>query len=225
MPPADTANAADTVASIIRRRKTEKVLGDVDTPTTISAEAATRNRELVLDAVETAGWAPFHYARGVDGLAEPWRAYVLWHEQAHEVARFLRDDLGATNKEPALAAGCSALILVTWLPEFGDEASREASPLDRDKQQMRDEEHLAAAAAMVQNLLLMLTAQGMGTYWSTGSKLRGPEVFSRLGVGAGERLLAAVFVDYPEAATPDAQRIPGAHREKRSREWIREVDL
>ena len=51
---------------------------------------------------------------------------------------------------------------------------------------------------MVQNLLLALTAKGMGNYWSSGGKLRERAAFNYLSIPQLERLLAAVFVEYPE---------------------------
>jgi len=129
------------------------------------------------------------------------------------------------RKEPRLAAACSALVLVTWLPEFYDIDSQQASKLDREAQIARDEEHLAAASAMVQNLLLMLTAHGMGNYWSSGGKLRGPEMFDYLGIPQQERLLAAVFIEYPEMMDDSKERKAGSQRNNRSDKWIREVTL
>ncbi|MEM6655727.1 MAG: nitroreductase family protein, partial [Planctomycetota bacterium] len=170
---------AEVVEAVMRRRKTEKVLGDVDAAAGAPAEVDEEHRAAVLESIEAAGWAPFHYARNVGGIAEPWRAHVLWGKETHALAHFLRDELGATTKEPNLAAACDSLVLVTWLPEFYDPAAQEVSTIPRDKQITRDEEHLAAASAMVQNLLLMLTAHGMGTYWSSGGKLREPETMRR----------------------------------------------
>lgn len=221
----DRTSDAAIVEAVVHARKTEKVLGDVDTITPIPDDVAARHRVTVLRAIETAGWAPFHYPRNVDGIAEPWRAHVLWHGQAQRAARHMRDALQAKTKEPSLAAGCHALVLVTWLPEFRDAEARSASSLPPDRQSQRDDEHLAATGAMVQNLLLVLTAHGMGTYWSSGGQLRGPAMAGYLGIPENERLLAAVFVAYPEVPVEDAQRIPGAHREKRSGAWIREVTL
>ncbi len=90
---------------------------------------------------------------------------------------------------------------------------------------MRDEEHLAAASAMVQNLLLILTAHGMGTYWSSGGRLRKPEVFEWLGIPVAERFLAGVFIEYPEMMGQAKERKPGSHRDKRSLAWIRHVEI
>ncbi|QDT92685.1 nitroreductase family protein [Gimesia algae] len=215
----------ETVETIIRARRTEKVLCDIESIRPVPADVAERNREIVLQAIQTAGWAPFHYPRKVDGLAEPWRAHVLWHEEAKQAAIYLRDELHVTSKGPRLAAACSALVLVTWLPEFYDLESQQTSKIDRETQLARDEEHLAAASAMVQNLLLMLTAHGMGNYWSSGGKLRGPEMFNYLGIPEQERLLAAVFIEYPEMMDDSKERKAGSLRNDRSDQWIREVTL
>lgn len=215
----------ETVETIIRTRKTEKVLCDIEAHRPVPADIAERNREIVLDAIKTAGWAPFDYPRKVDDLAEPWRAHVLWHEQAKQAAIYLRDELNVTSKEPRLAAACSALVIVTWLPECSAADVQQDAKVERETLLARDEEHLAAASAMVQNLLLMLTAHGMGNYWSSGGKLKGPEMFNYLGIPEQERLLAAVFVEYPEMKDDSKERKPGSLRNDRSDQWIREVTL
>ena len=216
---------AATVADVIRRRKTEKVLCDVDEHTPVPADIAAAHKPAVLASLETAGWAPFHFPRQPNAIAEPWRAHVVWPEDLGKLAHFLRDDLGLTSKEPSLVAGASALILITWLPEFDDEQAAASSNLDADKRRLRDEEHLAAASAMVQNLLLMLTAHGMGTYWSSGGQLRGAAAFDYLGIPNTERLLAAVFIEYPEMMSDTKGRKPGALRDKRGTDWIREAAI
>lgn len=221
----DDTTIPETIEDIIRSRKTEKVLCDVEERKLIPAEVARRNQEVVLQSIKTAGWAPFHFPRKVDGIAEPWRAHVLWHDDVKKAATYLRDELNVTTKEPRLAAGCSALVLVTWLPEFYDLESQSASKLDREDQLKRDEEHLAAASAMVQNLLLMLTAHGMGTYWSSGGKFRGSEMFAYLGIPNHERLLAAVFIEYPEMMDDSKERKAGSQRNNRCEEWVREVSI
>lgn len=101
----------ETMENIIRNRKTEKVLCDIEAHQPVPAELAERNRELLLQSIKTAGWAPFHYPRKVDGVAEPWRAHVVWHEDAKQAALYLRDELNVTSKAPRLAAGCSAFVL------------------------------------------------------------------------------------------------------------------
>ena len=216
---------AAIIEKIIRDRKTEKVLSELKDYQPVPEAIATRNNEVVLQAIKTAGWAPFHYARQVEGMAEPWRAHVLWDKEAYKAAVHMQTELGVTTKEPKLALGCSALVIVTWLPEFYDEAIQVASKLPRETQIARDEEHLAAASCMVQNLMLILTGHGMGTYWSSGGKFRGTEMFDYLGIPANERFLAGIFIEYPEMMSDTKFRKPGAQRNNRSESWIREISL
>ncbi|MEO1370594.1 MAG: nitroreductase family protein, partial [Acidobacteriota bacterium] len=159
------------------------------------------------------------YALGEDDLAEPWRAHVFWHGDCQSLAPKLTEwfpDLNPQSKILQMLNACGALVIVNWLPQFYDLEERSPAKV------AQDEEHLAAASSMVQNLLLMLTAHGMGTYWSSGGKLRTPEFFEQVGIPTRERLLAAVFVEYPETLGEDRPRIPGKHRDKRSLGWIRE---
>ncbi|MEM9777342.1 MAG: nitroreductase family protein [Chloroflexota bacterium] len=210
------------VAAAIMERKTLKVLGSTSDLAQISPESAAKNNKIVLDSLKVAGWAPFHYARGVDDLAEPWRAHVLWHKESQSLAPKLSEwfqGMSPSNKLSKMMQACGALVLVTWLPQFyGAEEKTE-------KQFSMDEEHLMAASAMVQNLLVLLTAHGMGTYWSSGGKLGSDFFFEQLGIPTSERLVAAVFVEYPDTLEDDRERIPGKHRESRSNEWIKQISL
>lgn len=214
------ASRVALIDETIRRRQTFKVLGDSTCPRAIAGAVAERNRPQVLEALRTAGWAPFHYDRGVDGQAEPWRAYLLWHERCRELAASFADwfpEAGATNKLPRMLAACGALALVTWLPQYREADSPTAA------QQAVDDEHLAATAALVQNFLLALTARGMGTYWSSGGQLGSSVCFQRLGIPGGERLLAAVFIEFPEMQMESFERQPGKLREARGDSWMREI--
>ena len=213
----------DTLQSVIKTRRTMKVLAQLGGPVEILPEICEKNRPLVLDAIRDAGWAPFHYARNLDSIAEPWRFHVLWHPACQKIAGNFFDwfpDSKPNNKLPAMLSGCGALVVVTWLPQPGLSESAE-------KSQQINEEHLAATAAATQNLLLLLTALGMGTYWSSGGQFRSPAMFDRLGIRAAERLLAAIFVEFPETINSPLERLPGKHRSNRSNaeKWMRVVDV
>lgn len=227
---------AEILAKLIRDRITLKVLQDTESPVNISAEVAAVNDAKVLAAVRSAGWAPFHYNRAVDGIAEPWRAHILWHQQCQHVAREFHnwfDDVKPNNKLPMMLSACGALVLVTWIPQFGgtDQGSSTKAlskeKLTKEKQLQVDEEHLAATAAMVQNLTLILTAEAMGTYWSSGGQFRTPAMFEKLGISTSQRLLAALFVEYPETTGEPKERLAGKQRNNRSpdAQWLREIEL
>ncbi len=204
----------DDLYRVVRERRTVKVLGTVDEPTVVPTEVAMIRDAQVREAVLAAGMAPFHYPRSKE-IAEPWRAYHLWNEQTNALATYLSEELGDKTKIPQLCAACSALVLITWLPEFPG--------AEEEKQRVIEEEHIAATSAMTQNLLLLLTGHGMGNYWSSGGVLRTPAFFDHLGISTGERLMGAIFIEYPEMSDDGHVRKAGALREKRSTEWVRDL--
>ena len=199
---------ADAVDQTIRARHTVKVLADGPAP-------ARDRRALVEALVETAGWAPFHRPaaaghRGVLPSPVPWRFYVL----DAAACRALREALGeAGSKVAGLLAAADALVQVTWLPDppgadpaagaTADPAAGATTGLFEPT--LANMEHVAAAGAAVQNLLLAATAHGLPTFWSSGGGvLRSPDVFARLGIPAGETLLGSVFL-FPEDTPVEAR--------------------
>ena len=210
------------VSEVIRDRRTAKVLVKPSQSVLHPHDDCVRLNQLVLNAVQDAGFAPFHYDRNENGIAEPWRFYILWQGEC----RYLGENLGRwfsdvkpNNKLPAMLSACGCLVLVYWLPQF------ENGPKE-GKQLQVDEEHLAATAAATQNLLLSLTASALKTYWSSGGFFRSNEMKYRLGIPVKERLLSAVFVDYG-AEQNAVETISGKQHDVRStyEKWTRELTL
>lgn len=219
------------IANVIQARATFKVIAPPEAAVQFSAAEREPLDQLVDASIKQAGWAPFHYDRGSDGIAEPWRVDWLKQDACRHVAGNMADwfpDLKPNNKLTGMLSACGSLILVSWLPQFEGAI---AGNTERAAQRQTDEEHLAATAAYVQNLLLLLTAQGLGTYWSSGGQFREETMFSQLGLQHSGRLLAAVFVDYtPKISaqgTEQLERIPGKHRDRRSptHAWLSEIQI
>ena len=213
-------NQPEVIEEIIRLRKTEKVFASLKDRPSVPKELEAHYKPIIESSLVTAGWAPFHFPRGIDGIAEPWRAHILWNTQTRALSTYLSEELRLTSKEPQLTAACSALVIINWLPEKAPESLGQCET----PTMVRNEEHIAATSAMVQNFLLCLTAHNIGNYWSSGGQLRSPQVFAHLGIPEKERLLAAVFIEYPEMKNEvraQTTRKPGAHRLKRSQDWIR----
>lgn len=218
----ETELAIESVRSAIRARQTFKVLGEVESPVTLSDTQA--DEEFVRLAIADAGWAPFHYDRNVDGIAEPWRCHVLWHSECRKVAEAMPlwfSDMKPTNKLPAMLSACGALVLVNWIPQTTKEIS------DPEKLQSVNEEHLAATSAMVQNLLLICTAGGYGTYWSSGGQFKSATMFEKLSIPVDQKLAAAVFIEFPQTQRQALERLEGKNRSKRLPydRWTQEVQL
>lgn len=218
-------NDAELLAKIIRARKTEKILSELDQTTAITDASHQDKQQHILDALATAGWAPFHYPRNIDDIAEPWRAHIVWQPQAQKAAQHMVEQLGITTKEPKLTAACDALVLITWLPEFDHPEPCSFSQIQSEKIIARNHEHIAAGSAMVQNFLLMLTAHNMANYWSSGGCLGGDAMFEYFKITPQERLLAAVFIEFAGDADSNTakERKAGAHRDRRGTDWIKLV--
>lgn len=206
------------VDSVIRSRETHKVFADPAAPPPIPTELI----ESVWASLDVAKWAPFHYPSHAMHHGEltspvPWRFHVLDHvccrkliERLDEMSKAASDPALASvmnGKIPAMLAAAGALVLVTWLPHptKEDEASEKLAQMN--------EEHLMAAAAATQTLLLAMTARGLRTYWSSGGALASRPVFDELGIGAAERFAAAVFV-WP-APFEGEESVPGKLRDAR----------
>ena len=217
------------VSDVIRERRTWKVLADPDNPIRFDSSRKSTCDQLVMTSIETASWAPFHYDRNESGMAEPWRVDVLTTETCRCIATQFSTwfaDIKASNKLPAMLSACGSLVLVSWLPQFDETSGDQTTPVENQRQV--DEEHLAATAAYVQNLLLILTAAGMGTYWSSGGQFRTNRMKQKLGIQHSGKLLAAVFVDYSENPASDSlERLPGKHRDRRDQDqsWCNTIEI
>lgn len=216
-----------TVIRVVQQRRTFKVMGDVEGPVQIDSQTAQKNRTIVLESVKAADSAPFHYDRQCDNVPQPWRVNILWHQSCQKVAsNFYQwfDDVKPGNKLPSMLSACGACVLVSWLPQFDGAGDEEIA---KSKQIQIDQEHLAAASAYVQNLMLLLTAANMGTYWSSGGQFRTREMMDRLSMSAPRQLLAAVFVEFPETNGDATQRVPGKLADARANleHWMDVVQL
>lgn len=209
---------AGIVDGVIRARRTVKVLADEAFP-------AADVRSVVEELAAVAGWAPFHRVAArvhTDGALTsivPWRFYLV----DADGCRALRDALlarGDRSKVPRMLAAATALVQATWLPN--PPKGEHTGLFEATEENM---EHVAAAGAAVQSLLLAATARGIPNYWASGGALRGPEAFRWMGIPAGEILLGSLFL-FP-AQTRGAELSPGSHRDRRGApsDWSRWVRL
>lgn len=204
----------------IRSRKTEKVLA-------VDAFPVTDIAGTVDELIALAGLAPFHRAcdeshrqSELDGI-EPWRFYVLHATECRQLApRLTQENAG---KIPAMLASADALILATWLPHPGEPIPMGDEP--GFAMSLTNVEHIAAASAAIQNMLLAATARNIRNYWSSGGVLRSAEIFSQLSIPSNQILLGAIFL-FPEQIG-DAELATSKLRQLRTtpEHWSRRVTL
>ncbi len=223
------------VDHVIRERKTAKVLRDRHDCAPLPEDLQTNLHTTLQALIELAGWAPFHkladkqlHRQGTMQSIVPWRFHVLEKPACCQLVNELQvqaeqfpDSIWSRawdSKIPQLLAGSSALILATWLP---DPSSVEGMP----ELTINNMEHIAAASAAVQNLLLASEARGLHTYWGSGGILRSKEIFEYLQISTHEILLGAIFITSPEVDARETQ--PGSLRNQRGTpaDWSRWVEL
>ena len=180
------------IAQIMRKRQTSKVLGDIDRP----LEPTGLDSDEIDQWLEAAGNAPFHYQaerihREKLSSQVPWRMYKLDANACRGVLLELKQSTPEAGKILNMLAACDALLLATWTPDSCDDDQMMFEGTERNM------EHIAAASAAVQNLMLMATDAGYRTYWSSGGVLRADDIFNRFDIPLCEILLGAIFI-YPQ---------------------------
>lgn len=181
------------VDQVISSRRTRKVLGHLHHPASIPHGFT----EQVEQAIKIAGWAPFHYPahrehrnHTLDSIV-PWRFYALDQTMCLTLAeQLLAQHIGNTHENSGIIrmlSAAGAMVMCTWLPEP-----------DANPQALHwNDEHLAAASAAIQNLLLASEARNIQTYWSSGGALNTPECFRLCGIPTTQRFLGAIFMFPP----------------------------
>lgn len=229
--------------AIIRGRRTAKLLRSTDTRAAAPSPPTDADRATLRSMIDTAGFAPFHkraheatHRSGALDSPVPWRFHLLEYETCGALLERLRALSEANpgskwsrawgSKIPELLGATGALVQVTWLPDPPREPDAAVTPgaaasLPSDN----DVEHIAAASASVQNLLLLAEDRGWSSYWSSGGILRDPEVFDLLGIGREQRLLGAILLSPPDA--PHDRLVPGGLHDQRgvTNAWARVVQL
>ncbi len=208
----------EIVLSILEKlqaRRTYKVIGDLDAP----VENTMLAKEQIDTIMSASANAPFHYAcdrihKNDLTCSVPWRAYKLGSTDSNTLKDFLiaQDD---KTKVPNMLAAAEFLFQVTWLPDEGTIVNRDAGKDEVAFQgTLRNMEHIAAASAFIQSLLLSGEAQGFKTYWSSGGALKSEKVFDFLKIPHSELLLGSVFF-FPDK-NENAEVKPGAMKDARS---------
>lgn len=153
-------------------------------------------RELLLDAVEVARWAPNHK------LTEPWHFYLLGEETIEQV-RQLIVEIKAAGENEKNRAGIRARLeaIPNWFA-----VTCSVSP----DNPVRQQEDYAACACAVQNLSLYLWQAGIGIKWTSGKVIRDDRFYRLLDINRDEEIVTGLFwCGYPaHDPTPQKRRSP-----------------
>lgn len=171
-----------TVSALLRHRRSIKP-ADMD-------PARTVDRELLLQVIEDATWAPNH------GLTEPWRFQVFTGESRARLAaelqkayhegtppeEFREDKMRKMGENPLLAP-----VVIACVMERNGGGGK-----------IPELEEIEAVACALQNLQISATAAGLGGYWSSPPVLDAPAFRQWLALRAEDRCLGLVYLGWPK---------------------------
>ncbi|WP_010136287.1 nitroreductase family protein [Ochrovirga pacifica] len=183
----------------IKNRRTQKVLADN------VWEVSTNQKELkntVDELLDLASCAPYHYKSDLKHQSEekelnsclPFRFYVLDTSHCRELINYAKEQGIELKKLKNMLSASDVLFIVTWLPKQENTSvdnKKEPFPFYGDVVHM---EHIAAASAAIQNVLIGATAKEIPNYWSSGGPLREKELREYLEIPLNEILLGAIFL-------------------------------
>lgn len=155
------------------------------------------HKEQVENMLEAANWAPTH------GLTEPWRFKVFDGDARRNFAGFMAETYKATTQPENFAEPKYNRMI-----ERGERASYIIAVCMKRQESGRIplvEEQMAVACA-VQNMMLVATAYGIGTFWATPGFIWKEEIKDYLHLTGEDQCLGILYVGYPEGEWPKGKR-------------------
>ncbi len=153
------------------------------------------SRETLEKILEAANWAPTHRR------TEPWRFKVLLGEHKERFGDFLAQKYSEIESSPKNIK----------IKKYRENPRRSAAVIlicmQRDLQERVPEwEEIAATAMAVQNMWLMCTDLGIGSYWSSPGLIQYMSEFVEL--AEGEKCLGIFYMGYYDGDIPAGVRSP-----------------
>jgi len=232
---------ANKVQQTIRQRKTSKIMLPWELRAQVAADWTAEYQADLEQMISSAACAPFHRRAHELHRAEPlnalmpWRFYVLSGESLSNLLTHFEQQVQHSehpkwqrawqSKIKDMLSACGALVQATWLPDpTSDDESGPAVSSELPELSRNNIEHIAAAGAAVQNLLLAAESYQWLSYWSSGGILRDTQIFEYLGISQEEHLLGSIFLS-PQAH-PQARVVPGGLRDQRGElnGWVRFIE-
>jgi len=167
-------------AEVLRGRRTINLFLQTEVP-----------RQLILDAIEAATWAPNHH------LTEPWHFYILGERAKDRCLDICHDLVAARKGEDA-----ANFKRKSWAEKPG----WLVLSCRRSADQLTQNEDYAACSAAAQNMMLYLWKAGVGSKWTSGDIIRDARFLSVVGVDSSkEFVVGLIWLGYPKL-TPTQSR-------------------
>ena len=157
------------------------------------------HKEIIEKLLNAAIWAPTH------GNTQPWRFTIFAEEARQELADFLVTRYKETIPEENWVANKIEKLETRPLRASTVIA---VSMHRQDSERIPEVEEIEATACATQNILLMATAYGLGSFWSTPKFLSNQKTNDFLGLRPQDKCLGLIYLGYPNIEWPKGQRKP-----------------
>ncbi|OBR69303.1 nitroreductase [Paenibacillus oryzae] len=166
-----SSQSYETITRTIRERRTVNQFKPDPVP-----------RSLMLELLESAGWAPFH------SLREPWR-YILFEGDGRKV--FSDAVLSTYTEEKRKQLGERVANV------YCHEVPLHLLVLIEEEPRPKEwEEALCAASTLIHNLQLLAWEQGIGLVWKTNDYNWDPRFRAAAGVKPGQKVVGTLHLGY-----------------------------
>ena len=166
------------------------------------------SREQIEQLLEAATYAPNHH------VTEPWHFFVLTGAARAELGKVMAESLKAHMEEPTSKKSQFQLLKECNKPLRAPVVITVAARGVTDQEEFL--ERVEAAAAAVQNMLLVAQEMGLATIWRSGSVAYNPQVKSWFGLAPEDHIVGFIYVGFPKI--PRQERIPTHHSSKTT--WL-----
>jgi len=150
------------------------------------------SKQLVLDAIELARWAPNHH------LTEPWHFYMLGEKTTAASVELIRTIVTETKSaELADFKAKSAAAIPGWL----------VITCKKSQDELLQQEDYASCCCAIQNLTLYLSEAGIAAKWTTGLITRDQRFFDLLEINADkEFIVGLLWYGYPKVLPTQSRK-------------------
>ena len=149
------------------------------------------DRQVILDAIEVARWAPNHH------VTEPWHFYLLGEKAMNENVELIRQitDENKGEKKADFKAK-AATEIPGWL----------VLTCRRSEDEILQREDYASCCCAMQNLMLYLSEAGVGSKWATSAIAEDKRFYDILGIDQEQEMVVGILrYGYPKI-TPTQTR-------------------
>lgn len=155
------------------------------------------HKEIVMELVDSAKWAPTHR------YTQPWWFTILMGDSLKDLSDFQSELYRKITPEEAfkqekfdkLANRPLASSVVIGIGMKKDEADKNP-----------EVEEVASVSIAVQNMMLVATAHGIGSYWNTGGVTYRPETKKFFDLDQNDKFLGFLYLGYPKDEWPRKTR-------------------